>query len=338
MAVNTAANGKLQYEGGQTFVSMVALTDSGDNQIFNSASTLMSDKSGYQPVIRQNGLVTGGAVTVGAGNDNVAVAGMTCYLAGVLTTVEADATNAIVRASTTNYMSISSVTITDAGAIAVLAGTEGAALSATRGAAGGAPWIPAGSIEIQQVKTTDDTAAAITSTELFGVVGTHVERYDFPAWDTIYNFNDDSDYAHVKLISELSESHSADAGSTTVSKEIYAEYYTPIFADQGYASDFVPPETTYSVSSTSVYGSALGAESSSLGQGSFTAYLDDGITDNIMAQKGSRLWFRFYPDRLKTPYLVCQGKLGMSRSFPAADNIQSACTISASTEGEEVSS
>jgi hypothetical protein len=48
------------------------------------------------------------------------------------------------------------------------------------------------------------------------------------------------------------------------------------------------------------------------------------------------LWFKFYPDRYKSSYLLTQGKLGISRTFPAGDNIQAACTISASAAGTEV--
>lgn len=332
MAINTAENAALYYEAGQSYQAMTALTDSGDATTFTSGASLWSDKSGYGPTVRPNGLVSGGAVTVGAGNNNVAVASLTCYLAGTLTTVEADATNAITRATTNTYSIINSITVTSAGALAVVVGTEGAALSDTRGAAGGPPWIPTGSIEIAQIRLTDDDDAVITSAEIFSVVGTHTERSDFPVWDEQY------ESGSVEFVDALSKIHSDDAGSTTAAKKVYAEYYSPIFADVGTVTDFVPPETSYSITSTSVYGGAIGASSSALGQGSFTAYLSDGITDNVVTQKGQKLWFKFLPDRLKTPYLLCQGVLGVTRSFPAGDNIQASCTISSSVEAQEVTS
>ena len=65
--------------------------------------------------------------------------------------------------------------------------------------------------------------------------------------------------------------------------------------------------------------------------------MDDGVTDALVQQKNQLIWFRFYPDRYKTPYLLTQGKLGIGRTFPAGDSIQAACTISATTEAIAVS-
>jgi len=48
------------------------------------------------------------------------------------------------------------------------------------------------------------------------------------------------------------------------------------------------------------------------------------------------LWFKFFPDRYASPYILCQGKLGISRTFPAGDSLQAACTISASEAASEV--
>jgi hypothetical protein len=102
------------------------------------------------------------------------------------------------------------------------------------------------------------------------------------------------------------------------------------------SSDFVPAETSHSVSSTQVYGSTVGSSSSSLGQGSFNARLSDGVSDALVKEKNNFLWFRFYPDRYKTNYMLTQGKLGISRTFPAGDSIQAACTISAEKESSDV--
>jgi hypothetical protein len=38
----------------------------------------------------------------------------------------------------------------------------------------------------------------------------------------------------------------------------------------------------------------------------------------------------------QSPYILAQGKLGISRTFPAGDQIQAACTISASAAATEV--
>jgi len=322
-----AENAKLQYEAGQTSYAVSALTDSGDATTFDSSAALFSKKSGYAPDVRPNGLITGGAVipAVSGTNDLIDVAALTCYLAGVKTPVAADTDVAITRAVTTDTHNITSITVTSAGAIAAVSGTDGTAFSETRGAAGGPPFIPVGSIEIAQVRTTSNTAAPITSDEIFAVVGIHQERYDYPIFDIDYA------NAEVGFASALPLIHTG-----SLPKAVYASYAAPVFADVSLASDFVPAETSHSVSSTQVYGSTIGSSSSSLGQASFTAYLNDGVGDALVGLKNETLWFKFFPDRYKAPYILTQGKLGISRTFPAGDNVQAACTISAESESVEV--
>jgi hypothetical protein len=53
------------------------------------------------------------------------------------------------------------------------------------------------------------------------------------------------------------------------------------------------------------------------------------VTDTLLGLADETLVFKFFPDENKAPYIVCQGELGISGSFPAADNISCACTISA---------
>ncbi len=101
--------------------------------------------------------------------------------------------------------------------------------------------------------------------------------------------------------------------------------------------NYVPPETAHSVSSKQVYGKALGSNTSSINQGSFTFYGIDNITDTLIALKNAILIYKFFPDENKSPYLLCQGKLGVARTFPAGDNIAAACTVSAEVAAVEVS-
>lgn len=328
---NTAANAKLQYEAGQEISAMAAMTDSGDHTTFSTTAAPWSGKSGYEPKVYPDGLANGGLISVGAGSDNLSVAALTCYLAGVLKNVDADATVAVTRpaASPAGLKVINSITINSAGAIVEVTGTANATFATERGAAGGPPLIPVGSIEIGQVKLSSAVSAAVAASEIFQVPGTSQERYDYPSW------TEDSYDGTITFASALPAIH---AGSPATYKGVYAEVYEPVFAELDPVTDFVPPETSHSVSSTPVYGGTLGASSSSLGQGSFTAYLKDGVTDPIIALKNETLFFKNYPDRNRTPYLLCQGRLGIARTFPAGDNIQAACTISASTEGKEYSS
>lgn len=324
----TAENAKLQYEAGQNAFAMSALTNTGDAKNFDSSATLFSKKSGYSPDVRPNGLITGGAVipSVTVANNNVDVAALTVYLAGVKTVVSAAVNQAITR-PTTAVSKINSITVTSAGAIAILPGTDGAttAFTETRAAAGGPPLIPVGSVEIAQVRLVSNTPAVITAAQVYQVVGVHQERYDYPIFDIDYS------NGNVLFAAALPLIHTG-----AVPKAVYASYSEPIFSDIQLASDFVPAETSNSVSSTQVYGTTLGSSSASLGQGAFTAYLNDGIGDALVSLKNQILWFKFFPDRYKTPYLLTQGKLGISRTYPAGDNIQASCTISAEAQSVEV--
>jgi hypothetical protein len=321
----TAENAKLEYEAGQNAVAMSALTNSGDQIKFTSAASLWSGRSGYAPVVRPNGLLTGGALTATATNNQVAVAALTCNLAGVVTSVAAG--NVSITRPATAVSKVCSITVDSAGALAVVAGTDGSttAFSETRAAAGGPPLIPVGSVEIGQVRVTSNTAAALTAAQIYTVVGLHVERADFPLYNIDYSTGSVSFLAALPLI------HTG-----TVPKAVWSSYSSPIFGEVSLASDFVPPETSHSVASTQIYGTTLGSTSSTLGQGSFTAYLSNGISDGLVTLKNATLWFRFYPDRYASSYLLTQGKLGIARTFPAGDSVQAACTISASAAALEV--
>ena len=333
-----ASNAKVSYESGQDLVAFVALTDQGDHKDFQSADPLWSNRAGYEPDVKPNGLATGGAVGVAAsGSDDVVdVAALTVYLAGVLTSVIADADLAIARPTATHVKY--SITVTSAGAIAAIKGEENTSFLTTRGANGGPPLILPDSIEIAQVWLSSATPAAIAATEIKQVVGTHCERYDYPTWEEA-RFNVEAGVignAGINFASALPLIHSADSPVVPVPKAVYAQYYEPEFTDVPKSSDFVPPETTHAVSSKQIYGMTLGSSTSSLNQGSFIAYLQDGISDGLLALKNLNLFFKFFQNKLNSPYLLMQGKFGISRTFPAGDQITAACTISAEAASAEV--
>ncbi len=331
---NTAANAILYYESGQEYTAMAAMTDSGDYTTFAAAAGFWSDASGKSPVVRPNGLLTGGAITAHADDNKVSIAALTCWLAGTLVSVNAGtltATRGVGTGSALDGYIITSLTVNSDGTLTAIAGSEGDAFSTTRGAAGGPPWIPTGSIEIGQVRFAGSvTDAAVATSEIYTVEGTHRELAMQPLWDEDY-------YAgEITFLSALSAIHSDDAGVSTSAKGVYAEYYTPIYAEVPNASDFVPPENSHTQSSEQVYGGTIGSSSSSLNQGSFTARLQSGVSDGLLAKQDDTCWFTFYPDRLKTEYIACQGVLGVSRTFPAGNNIQASCTISATDEATNV--
>ena len=321
----TAANAKLEYEGGQTVYPMGALTDSGDRQVFVSDADIWSGRSGYAPVVVVDGLRTGGTVSPDEANDTVRVAALSCSLGGAVVSVAAG-TVEITRPAT-NVAKVVSIVVKANGTLDEVAGTDGTdgTFAETRGVAGGPPLIPVGEIEIAQVRVSTSAAAAVQASQIFQVPGVHVERADFP----LYEVQPDS--GSVRFNTPLPAIHVGSKG-----KGVFASYAEPVFAEVALASDFVPPETSHSVSSTQVYSATIGSSSSTLNQGSFTAYLTNGVSDSLVTLKNEELWFRFYPDRYQPEYILTQGTLGIARTFPAGDDIQASCTISARQAAKEV--
>ena len=324
----TAQNARLDYEAAQTLYAMAALTDSGDHTTFSNSADYWSQKSGYSPVIRPNGVVTGGEITPTSGqNDKVDVAALSVNLNGVVTAVAGSSGVAISRGVTTDTHRITSITVNAAGSIVAVAGTDGTAFSETRGADGGPPLIAVDSVEIGQIRTTSVTAAVVADSEVRQIPGTHQERANYPS------------YMVDPLTGSLTFSAALPLIHTgVVAKKVFAEVYEPEFAEVVDATAFVPPETTHSLTSTQVYKRAIGATSSSLNQGSFSAMLEDGVTDPLVQLKNEKLFFKFYPDENKSAHLLCVGTLGLARTFPADNLIQGNFTINAEYAASEVES
>lgn len=324
----------IRYEAGQTAYPFEAATNTGDATLFTASFSPISNVAGFEPVIGPYGLLTGGAITPNASNNIVTVAALTAQMAaatgadasGVLSVATGPVT--ITRPATA-VSKINSITVTSAGALAAVAGTDGSttAFSETRGAAGGPPFIPVGSIEIGQVRVISNTSAVITTAQIYTVPGLHVERSDYPVYSL--------DYATGKITfaDALPLIHTA-----SVPKLVYIRGATPLFSAIANTADWVPAESTYSISSTDTYDGPIGSSSASLGQASFTAILRDGITDSIMSAKGSEIWFEFRPDRDKTvPKQLTQGKFGVSRTFPAGGgSFSAACTVTPRVESFDV--
>jgi len=336
----TASNAKIQIELGQTLVSMAAMTDSGDNQIFTkTSSNVWSGKEGYEPDVVVDGVVTGrNMLSTHTTNDTVTVAGFTANSQGTLHTVTATTTTITRPAG--DVAKINSVTMNSSGTIAVVAGVDSAttAFSETRGANGGPPYIPVGSVEIGQIRVTTQAAGAIAASEIFQVDGTHTERFDYPLW-TENNIGNGAKadttaekYAHIKFNSALPTIHTAD-----VTKGVYIELYTPALSDLSRTVDFVPAEKSHSSSSQQIYGDTIASFSESLGAGSFTALLSDGVTDALVAEKNEKLTVKFFPNRNKAPYVLTQGTVGLSRTFPAGTQVQATVSISSEVESAEFS-
>lgn len=347
----TSRNAKLEFESGQTVHDYAVMTDSGDHKVHTiSGGTVYSGKSGYTPEVRPNGVVSGrNMLSTHATASTVTVAAHTVYIGGTLLSVTAGSI-ALTRPASA-VAKVMSVCIYNNEGTATIAEVEGdpaadTTFTTTRGGPGAPPSIPDDYIEIGQVRVTSDSAVVFTDDEIFQVVGTHTERYDYPGW-TENNIGDGVNAsaaakknAYIEFDSALPMIHgdTADAAADDY-KKVYIRYYAPTFVEAQRAIEFVPVEQTHSVTSTQVYGNkSVGSVSASLGQGGFTAMLSDGVTDSLLAEQDEIVTVKFSPDRNANPYVLTQGTLGVKRTFPVSDQNQAACTLTGETISANFSS
>jgi hypothetical protein len=289
-----ADKAKLYYEAGQTPYVMAALTST-DRMIFSGAAAPWSRKSGYAPVIRPDGIITGGIVTPAASgaNNQVDVSAGSAYVAGALVSWGTITNLACSRAADDDTHRQTAIVVA-AGSPYVTAspGVDHTGFATVRGDPGAPPVITVAQIEIAHVKFTAKADAPVTPDQIHQA---------------------------------LNGSHTGGAA-----KNVYASYAVPVFAQVGRSKDFKPPRNSHSVSSEQLYDErTLGSTSRSIQQGSFTAYLEDGVSDGLAQNDGQTLWFKFFPDQYRGAYLMAQGTLGLDMSYPANGNIMAACTISA---------
>jgi len=341
----TSQKGKIQIELARTLTNYIAMTDSGDRQIF-TAGTIWSGKDGYEPDVRPNGIVSGNnVISTHASDDTVTIAGFTAYSKGTLQTVAATSAT-VTRPGTASYNQIVSVTMASDGSIATVDGTAAtAAFSTTRGADSGPPLISANSVEIGQIRLSSSTAAAIAASEIYQDRGTHAEFYDYPAWeesnlgDGAYADASDQKNSYIKFNEALPASHTASAA-----KNVYIKYYTPSFSTIAKTADFVPAETSVSKTSESYYegpggSGAIGSvKADSVGDATFTMMANDGVTDALLAEKNEVVTVKWYPNANKSPYMLTQGTLQVDRAFPMSGQNKINVTIGCENPSVEFSS
>ncbi len=320
-------NSTVEYEAGQSQQAFAAMTDAGAHTIFTLATKPWSAATGFEYAVVPYGIATGGVISpaAAAGNNNVDVAAFTAYAPGMtgasattgLISVSA-ATNIAATRGTTNGYRITSITVDSTGTVVAVPGTESTAFSETRGAAGGPPLIPVGSIEIGQVRFSGITAAVVASTEIYQVVGTHQERYDYPVW------SEDPIRGQVTFSSALPLIHTG-----PVAKKVMARVATPIFAVIEPARNWKPADVSNSASSEQYYNhKTVGSFTTSQGQASFDVSLNDGVSDAVLSKMGLNLLWRYKPDLYRTPYQITQGVGSIARTNTAGASPTATITIS----------
>jgi hypothetical protein len=338
--MGTAKNSKILIELGQTLTDFTLMSDAGDAQIFFlSGVDILSKKSGFEPEILPNGISSGrNLLSVGTTNDTCRVAAFTAYSLGAEQSPSATSVTSV-RASTGGYAKIISVTMGTDGSIDKVAGTEGATFSETRNAAGGPPYIPVDDVEIGQIRITGSTPAALTADDLHQVEGTSTEKFNYPQW-TVNTIGDGEQAETVKQKNAYIKMDAALPGAHTggAPKRIYTKYYEPVFSELTRTLDFAAAEESHTVTSQEYYRGTIGSVSATLGQGAFTALLNDGMTDALVGEKNQIITIKYFPDENKNPFALTQGKIGLERSFPFDNQIQADVTISAETQTAEFSS
>lgn len=133
-----------------------------------SGKAFINESETYAPTVKVNGIVSGCAASVGAGNDNVAIAAGVVNINGVACAVTADASNAIVRPASGKY-AISLISVAaDGTTYTITKGTDGDALDWTAyGGAGQMPLCPANNAALCYVTSYSNVAAAVLASELF---------------------------------------------------------------------------------------------------------------------------------------------------------------------------
>lgn len=318
------SNPGVAYDANQVAFVFTEMTVDTTYKTYSTTNKPLSRKAGYEPVVAVYGLATGGAITPSASNNQVDVAAMTLYMPAAtgasastgLLTVNAAAGVAITRGATNGYR-INSITVNSSGVVVAVAGTESTAFSETRGAAGGPPLIPVGSVEVGQVRTTGTAAALVLTSEIYQVPGVHQEIYSQPSINKI-------DYLRGQVIFTDAQPLIHTGG---VPRKVFIRGYTPQFAELGGCRDWVPADPSNSTSSEQYYDGPRGGFSSSLGAASFVQAGDDGHTEALLARVGDLVTIRFKADKNRTPLQYTQGILGVTRSYAYGKDPQYTWTI-----------
>ena len=323
----SASEALVQVEFGQNPSNGVEeLTNAGDNINFYSGVAMganrWSDANGRSPTVVIDGVVNGGYATPSTTVDTVNVSAALYNVGGVAGESIVSSTDLLVARPSGSAFLISAITITAAGAWAVVAGAEGSAFVSVRGDPGGPPLIPVGDIELNHVRYSAQASAVVGASEIQSIDGVNREPAKYPFYEPRDMFKNGG----ISFSQEVPAIHVG-----VLPKGVYAQYFTPVFGDIPLAKDFTPPSESATVNSEEWYRATLASISRSLSAGSYTQALEDGITDPIMSADRDKRWMKFFPNINKPPFYAGQGIFAIVVSYPADDNITAEITIAPET-------
>jgi hypothetical protein len=315
-------NGRMKVESGVTPFAIQELTQNAGGTQYASGESLWSNNGTKKPVVRVNGIISGGEITPGASDDEVDIAAAVVNLNGVVVTVPS-ATLSAVRATPTDTHKITSIVVDSGTEIyAVVTGSDDTAFDEARGATGGPPYIPIDEIEIGQVRLSSNVAGPVTESEIFQIPEVHQELASFPGFSIDFRIGAViPDEAYVA-------SHTGD-----VRRKVYASFNTATLTNLFRVQAVTMPNTTRSITSEATTDGAVASSTSTLNNGSFTMVASSGITDLILQLKDQLLWVQWQPDRFKAENHKVQGFVNPVVTFGPDSNTSIAITITPEEEG-----
>lgn len=279
-------NLRLMVEDSAAAAPLEQMTDSGDNRTFGSTGARFSlcekDASGVdrRPFVMPDGIQNGclAAPAASGGNDLIDVAGGSAWIGGAVFSVLPQADISLTRPAV-SMKRISSIVINGAGTVSVIAGTESAAYSNQRGAAGGAPYIPLGQLELATVRLDSATAAPVTESEVFFAPEfTHTPSYRLLPYSASLKFS-----APLPLI------HTGN-----LAKNVWLTRFEPAFTQLDAAS-LRPPALSFEIDPAT--GNAARGKYKS---GTIVIALSGDQTDLARRIDGTVRLFEFMPDSTQT--------------------------------------
>lgn len=326
-SIATSKTMELHIEGGQTMVDNEVMVGATATVLTNSGELWSMDDArpvNLSPVIRPDGVASGLEIAPAAsGGDNLSDVSAGWYWLGGVKRQHAGYTD---LGLTRGVELKSSVTIDSSFDITAVNGVSGAGggYSAARGVSGGPPYIPVGSLELNQFQSDSGTAAAITIGELRSLANTHREVSSFPAWQ-VFPMGTEEYNANIKFQIVPMLNHTGD-----VRKAVYSTTYTPVFVQVPIAKNFAPVDTATAIATEEWYKNIVtGDESDSITQSTYTQKLDNGVDDPLIKDwKGHFLMLKFYPVSTEPEmHILTQGRVQVSRTFTVGTSLQAAVII-----------
>ncbi len=238
----SGTNFLLKVEDGFVAKPYEAMTDGGGHQTFACTGTRFSlcekDENGIdrRPVVTPDGVLNGCFVSPAAsGQENAIDLSAGTLLIGGASINIAPSVNIALTRPANGFCRAVSITLTSLGALAIVCGPDGAAFSATRGAAGGPPWVPVGSIELATVILTATFGPLADSGIAFAPEYSHAPEY------TLLPYN-----ASVRFAAPLAAIHTGG-----IPRAVWVKWSEPVMATMD-AIHFRPPVAQHEIDPATV--------------------------------------------------------------------------------------